>query len=168
MGPEMRLLPLRTVTLVSDLPPAALAGVLSREVGADPGLPFTGSVAGGRFVITRLREFRSTFMPVLRGSLAPAPGGGTRVRLRLAPPGVVVLFMAIWLGFLAAVAAMIVAARTLGTDRSALWLLAPAGLAGLSWHLMASVFAADAHWAVEHVLGRLAPLRRESPPADGN
>jgi hypothetical protein len=159
----MSLLPLRTVTLLSDLDPSALAGALCREVGEDPRLPFTGSVAGERFVITRLREFRSTFMPVLRGSLAPAPGGGTRVLLRLAPPGVVVLFMAIWLGFLAAVAAMIVAARALGADRSALWLLGPAGLAGLSWHLMASVFAADAHWALEHLLGRLAHLRREPP-----
>jgi hypothetical protein len=157
------LLPLRTVTLVSDLDPPALAVLLRQAIGGDPGQPFSGAATDGGFVITRLREYRSTFMPVLRGTLALAPGGGTRVRLRLSPPAVVIVFMAIWLGFLGAVAALIAFARALGGGRSLLWLLAPGGLAGLSWHVMASVFAADARWALEHLLERVPALTPDDP-----
>jgi len=159
----MNLLPLRTVALVSDLAPPALTERLREAIGEGPGRPFSGSVADAGFRITRLRDFRSTAMPVLRGALAPAPGGGTSVRLRLAPARVVVVFMAIWAGFLAAVAALVVGAHALDGRRSLLWLLAPGGLAALSWHVMASVFAADAHWAVEHLLERLPALRPERP-----
>jgi hypothetical protein len=165
MSPDMALLPLRTVPLGSDLAPPALAAVLRQAIGDGADLPFSGSVGDAGFVGTRLREYRSTFMPVLRGALAPAPGGGTRVRLRLAPPAIVVVFMAIWLGFLAAVGALIVAAHALSAGRSLLWLLAPAALAALSWQVMVSVFAADARWALEHLLERLPALRREDDPA---
>ena len=161
----MNLLPLRTVALASDLAPQALLACLREAIGDDPGRPFSGSLAGAGFVVTRLQEFRSTAMPVLRGTVAPAQGGGSSVRLRLAPARIVVVFMAIWLGFLGAVAALIVAAHALTAGRSLLWLLAPGGLAALSWHVMASVFAADAHWAVEHLLERLPALRRETPLA---
>jgi len=163
MRPGMSFLPLRTVALVSPLPPAALAEELRQAIGDDPGQPFCGAATDGGFAITRLREYRSTFMPVLRGTLALAPGGGTRVRLRLSPPAVVIVFMAIWLGFLAAVAALIAGARALGGGRSLLWLLAPGGLAGLSWHVMASVFAADARWALEHLLERVPDLTPDGP-----
>ena len=160
----MDLLPVRTVSLSSDLPPAELVDLLRGAIGDGPRAHFAGSVGSDRFAIVRMNEFRSTFMPLLRGSLAPAAGGGTRVRLRLTPPRTVVVFMIMWLGFLAAVAAMIVAAHALYAGRSLLWLLAPAALAALSWHVMASVFAADARWAVEHLLERVPGLRPQHPP----
>lgn len=157
----MNLIPTRTLSLVSDLPPAALADLLRGVVGDGPAAPFDGSVAADRFVIRRMNEFRSTYLPLLSGSLAAAPGGGTRVRLRLRPPGMVVLFMAIWLGFLAAVAALVVLAHARVPGRSLLLLLAPGGLAAVSWLAMASVFAADARWAVEHLLEQVPALRPE-------
>jgi hypothetical protein len=160
----MDLLPVRTVPLASDLPPARLVEVLRGAIGEGLRAHFAGSVRSDRFAIVRMNEFRSTFMPLLRGSLAPAPGGGTRVRLRLSPPHTVVVFMVMWLGFLAAAAAMIVAAHARDAGRSLLWLLAPAGLAALSWYVMASVFAADARWAVEHLLERVQALCPECPP----
>lgn len=153
----MDLLPVRTVHLAAGAPPAALAGALRRVIGDAPAAPFAGSCADDRFVITRMNEFRSTIMPSLRGSLAAGPGGGTAVRLRLRPAGTVFVFMGIWLGFLAAAAALIVAARAPGTG--GLLLLAPAGLAAFSWYLMAAVFAADARWAVEHLLETVPELR---------
>ncbi|HEY5997923.1 MAG TPA: hypothetical protein VI078_01285 [bacterium] len=159
----MVLLPLRTVSLASDLAPPALVPRLRLAIGEGPGQPFSGSVTDAGFVITRLREFRSTAMPVLRGQIAPAPGGGAAVRLRLAPARIVVVFMVIWLGFLGAVAALVVASHALDARRSLLWLLAPGGLAALSWHVMGSVFAADARWALEHLLERLPALRPETP-----
>jgi hypothetical protein len=160
----MHLLPVRVVPLASDLPPAALREALRGVVGDDPSLPFTGAVRDDGFAITRMNEFRSTFMPLLRGSVCAGAGGGTRVRVRLRPPGTVVVFMAIWLAFLAAVAAMIVAARASDPGRSLLPLLAPAVLGAGSWLLMTAVFAADSRWAVERLVELVPALRPDGTP----
>lgn len=159
----MNLFPVKTIPLATDLSPAALAGLLRETIRDDPAAPFSGSVAAGGFVISRLNEFRSSFMPLLRGSFSPAPGGGTGVRLRLSPPGTVLVFMTIWLGFLAVVAAVIVGAHAQDANRSLLPLLLPAGLAAISWLVMVSVFRADARWAVAHLLERMPALRPPSP-----
>jgi len=160
----MNLLPVRVVPLASDLPPGALADLLRGVVGDGPAAPFAGAVAADGFVITRMNEFRSTVMPLLRGSLFAKPGGGTGVMLRLRPPGTVIVFMGIWLAFLAAVAAVaavIVVAHARDAGRSLLWLLAPAGLGALSWFLMTAVFTADARWAVEHLVESVPALHRD-------
>ena len=154
----MVLLPFRVVPLDSDLPPGALAGLLRGVVGDSLPAPFAGAVAADGFVITRMNEFRSTVMPRLQGSFFAKPGGGTGVLLRLRPPGTVIVFMGIWLAFLAAVAAVIVVAHARDSARSLLWLLAPAGLGVSCWFLMTGVFAADARWAVEHLVERIPEL----------
>ena len=164
MPEAMHLLPVRAVTLASDLPPAALSEALRRVVGNGPAQPFAGSVAADGFVITRMNEYRSTIMPLLRGRLLAKPGGGTGLILRLRPPGTVVAFMGIWLAFLVAVAAMIVFAHARDASRSLLLLLAPAGLGAFSWFLMAAVFDADARWAVEHLVEAIPALRQEEIP----
>jgi hypothetical protein len=160
MAGVMDLIPVRTVLLATDHPPAALADLLRSVIGAGPPVPFTGSVAADGFVITRMNEFRSLSVPLVRGRYAALPGGGTRVRLRLRPPGIVIAFMAIWLGFLATVAALIVGAHLRDPGRSLLPLLAPAGLAALSWALMVSVSAAEDRWALERLLEAIPALRR--------
>jgi hypothetical protein len=155
----MNLLPARSLALVSALPPAALADVLRAAIGDGPAATYAGRADADRFFISRINDFRSTVMPVFRGALAAAPGGGTAVRLRLSPPGTIVAFMAIWLAFLAATAALLVAARAADPGRSALWPLAPAGLAAGSWALMVAVFDANAGWAVRHLLEHVPALR---------
>ena len=140
----MDFLPVRVVPLASDLPPGALADLLRGVVGDGPAAPFSGAVAADGFVITRMNEFRSTVMPLLRGSLFAKPDGGTGVTLRLRPPGTV-----------------IVVAHARDTGRSLLWLLAPAGLGALGWFLMTAVFTADARWAVEHLVESVPSLRRD-------
>jgi len=156
----MNVLPVRAVPLASDEPPGALLEQLRGIVGDGPAAPFAGSVAADGFVITRMKEFRTTFMPRLRGGLSATPDGGTGVVLRLRPPGTVIAFMGIWLGFLAAVAALIVVAHLRGAGRGLLVLLAPAGLGAFSWFLMNAVFAIDAGWAVERFLESVPALRR--------
>lgn len=165
----MKLIPLRTVPLVSDLPPAEITALLGGSVGNGPTAPFLGSVGTDAFVISRIKEYRSTNLPVLRGRLDPAPGGGTRVALHARPPGVVAVFMTIWLGFLAAVAALVVGAHAQDSSRSLLLLAAPAGVAGLSWLLMCAVFDTDARWAIERFLAMLPALRPDTglPPGPG-
>jgi hypothetical protein len=154
----MSLLPVRVVPLASDLPPGVLAETLRGVVTSGPASPFTGAVAADGFVIARMNEFRSTVMPLLRGRCSAGPGGGTRVLLRLSPPRTVVAFMGIWLTFLAALAAIIVAAHARDAGPTLLALLVPAGLGAFSWFLMNSVFAADARWAVEHLVEAVPAL----------
>jgi len=156
----MNLLPVRVVPLASDLAPGALADLLRGLVGDGPAASFSGAVTADGFIITRMNEFRSTVMPLLRGRLFAKAGGGTGVMLRLRPPGTVIVFMGIWLAFLAAVAAVIVVAQTREPGRSLVWLLAPAGLGACSWFLMTAVFTADARWAVEHLVELVPALRR--------
>lgn len=160
----MNLLPVRIVPLASDLSPDALADLLRGVVGNDPNARFAGRVSADGFVLTRMNEFRSTIMPLLHGGFRPTPGGGTRVRLRLRPPGTVVAFMGIWLAFLAALAALVVFVHGRDCDRSLLILLAPAGLGALSWYLMTAVFSADARWAVVHLLESIPALHPEEIP----
>jgi hypothetical protein len=155
----MGLLPFQIVPLVSDLPPGEVAARLRECIAAGPDAPFDGSTAADGFLVTRVREYRSTAMPLVRGSLAPAPGGGTVIRLRLRPPTVVVVFMGVWLGFLGALAAMVVVAHAADAGRSLLPLLVPAGLAAASWALMVSVFTADARWALQSLM-RALPFAR--------
>lgn len=162
----MDLLPLMRVSLASELPPGAVADQLKALIGDGPTAAFSGCVAGGGFVVTGVREYRSTSMPALRGNLAAAPGGGTDVLVRLRPSNTVIAFMVIWLGFLAAVAVLMLAARAHGSDRSLLLPLAPATLAAFSWYLMLSVFAADARWALESLTTAVPALRRHAPAPD--
>lgn len=156
----MNLLPIRTVALASELSPADLADSLRGAVGDDPAAPFAGSVAADHFVIDHVREFRSTFMPLARGDIAATAGGGCQVRLRLRPHSIVFVFMSIWLGFLASVAGVIAVAHARDSGRSLVPLLAPIGLAGFSWWLTCSVFAAEARWTLECLLERVPALRR--------
>jgi hypothetical protein len=154
----MNLLPAQTVHLASDLPPAALADALRALIGAGLDAPFAGRVDTESFLITRMRDYRSAHLPVLRGRLAPA-GGGTAVRLRLRAHPSVFWLAGIWSLFLAAFAGIIGAGHALNPARSLLLLLIPAGLAAFSWYLTVAVFAAEARWALRHLCEK-APLRR--------
>jgi len=162
----MNLLPFRVVPLASALSPGALSELLRGVVGAGPPAPFSGTVAADGFVITRMNELRGTALPLLRGTLVAQTGGGTGVLLRLRQHRIVSVFMGIWLGFLAAVAAVIVAAHARDAGRSLLWLLAPAGIGAFSWYLMAEVFAAEARWAAEHLVESIPALRFDGIGAD--
>jgi hypothetical protein len=159
----MNLLPVRVVLLTADLAPGALADLLRGLVGDGPAAPFTGAVAPDGFVIARMNEYRSTIMPLLRGTIRVKADGGTGVDLRLRPPGTIIVFMGIWLAFLAAVAAVIGLAHARDTGRSLLWLLVPAGLGAFSWFLMTAVFTADARWAVQHLVESVPALHATDP-----
>jgi len=156
----VRLLPLLTDEFTAAAPPPAVVAALRRAVGdrgAPGGFPFSGSVTDEGFVITRFNEYRSTFMPHVRGRLRPAPGG-TLVHLTLRPHWSVLAFMGIWLLFLAAFAVIVLASRALDPSRSLLPLAVPAGLAAFSWFLMVGVFAADARWAILRLRERVPGL----------
>jgi hypothetical protein len=162
----MNLLPVRVVPLVSDLPPAALVERLRGAIGDGAAAPFAGGVTADGFVISRVNEFGSTVMPRLRGSILAGPDGGARVSLRLRPSGIVVVFMVIWLAFLAAFAAIVVVAHARAAGRSLLPLLVPAGLGAFTWYLMAAVFDADARWAVERLVASIPALQPVGRTAD--
>lgn len=155
----MRLLPLLSVALESDLDPEAFALALHSRVGEGEGAAFSGRVSARGLTITAMRAYRSSHLPVVSGRLSPLPGGGTSARLRLRPHGAVILFMAIWLLFLATTALGLLWQRAALPERPLWPLLVPGGLAGLSWLLLNGVFAADARWVLAHLLERVPELR---------
>ena len=111
-----------------------------------------------------MNEFRSTIMPLLRGRCSARAGRRHPGAAAPEPPGTVVVFMGIWLAFLAAFAAIIVAAHARNAGRSLLPLLVPAGLGAFSWYLMTAVFAADARWAVERLVESVPALHPDGNP----
>jgi len=155
----MGLLPFAAVEYASALPPAELLGRLARLIGEGPETPFAGRVGPAGFVVAGVREYRTTFLPVLRASV-DASGGGSRVRLRARPHGTVLVFLAIWLAFLAVAAALAVAWRLLGPGHSALWVAGPALLLALTWRLVSGVFGAELRWTLER-------LREAAPELGG-
>lgn len=154
----MHLATTAAVTLRSDLPPAELAAALRPLIGP-AGAPFDGKVGEDGFLLSRVNGFHGAYRPVARGTVRPS-AGGSEVLLRLRPHRQVFLFMGIWLLFLAAFAAIVAVGHALDPARSLLPLLIPAGLALLSWHLTAGVFAAEARWTVERLLEEAPALRR--------
>lgn len=155
----MLLIPWLVRDLESNLPPRALAAALRAHVAKGSGTAFSGRVSPEGMTVIGMREYRSTFLPVISGRFT-ARGRGTAVHIRMRPPAAVIVFMGIWFLFLAVVSGGIVGLRLLSTGRTLLPLLLPAGLAGLSWHVMVGVFAADCRWALEHLLERVPELRR--------
>jgi hypothetical protein len=58
--------------------------------------PFTGKVFESSFEIARQINYRNSFLPICKGTLA-RDGDGTRVEVKLAMHDFVVVFMALWL-----------------------------------------------------------------------
>ena len=153
----MGLLPIAALDLESKLPPEVLLGHLRAAIGGHPGAPFAGEARPGRFRITRVNEYRTTFLPVVTGSILPA-GGGSAVRLRMRPHASVLVFLAIWLAFLAVVTGLAVAWRLRSPANSALWLAGPALLAAVTWRIVSGVFSAEARWLVGHLQATIPAL----------
>ena len=94
------MLPRRRFTIQSALPPEQARSRLMGAIGPArtsvlqqrDSRPFTGSMTGAAFSITRASQGRNSFRPLIRGSVEPAPGG-TRVEGTMRLHQVVVLFM---------------------------------------------------------------------------
>jgi len=61
---------------------------------------FLGNVCDRDFKIRRIIGYRNSFLPVIRGTVAPRPGGGSHVRLVMALHFGVAVFMLGWFGVL--------------------------------------------------------------------
>ncbi len=108
------------------------------------GRPFVGRIDGGEFEIRRITVYRSTFLPVLRGTVLHG-AGGAEILLRMRPHRQVIFFLVIWYGFLLAASLLI---AVLGEGAQRLLLLLPLGLGAATWVLSALVFESDCRWAV--------------------
>ena len=67
------------------------------------GAPFIGSVLDDSFKMQRNIRYRNSFLPMIRGRIAPY-GVGTRVSVTMFLHPVVVIFMIFWLSMVASVA----------------------------------------------------------------
>jgi len=61
--------------------------------------PFEGEVREDGFTISRVINYRNSFLPVIEGKVV-AKGDGSELHVELRPARAVRLFLSIWLGFL--------------------------------------------------------------------
>ena len=108
----MKWLPYENFYIDTNLKPDAAQAALKTEVGPDPGSPFRkifsqrtesyflGDVDYGTFQIRRQTYYRNSFLPRITGTIEPYIGG-SRVRVKMKPDMLVIIFMCMWMGFAA-------------------------------------------------------------------
>ena len=108
----MAVLPYRKIELYSPLPAEAVALALGNAVEPKRWLrfgagsrPFEGAVTQSSFDIRRIISYRNSFVPQIRGTIAPE-GGGSRISITMQLHLAVAIFMTLWLSavFLAVIA----------------------------------------------------------------
>jgi hypothetical protein len=122
--------------------------------------PFEGEVTAGAFDLRRIISYRNSFLPRIRGTIAPIPDG-SRVAVTMSLHPSVLVFMTAWLGFtgLAAVALLVAALRGAGSAYQA---LGPAVMFLFGWGMTLGAFSFEARRA-ERVLAEIISV----PPGVG-
>jgi hypothetical protein len=87
----------RLVSVVS--PGVSFWGTPKPSIGESGQPPeFLGKVYDRDFKIRRIIRYRNSFLPIIRGTVAPRPGGGSHVRLVMALHVAIAVFMLGWFG----------------------------------------------------------------------
>jgi hypothetical protein len=159
----MTLLPYRRYQADSGAAPSAVEDALRASVeprrmvrlGAGT-LPFEGEVGAGVFEVQRIIGYRNSFLPRIRGTIAPSPEGSrVTVTMRLHPT--VFVFMTVWLCFAGIGCAVLVVAALRGTG-SAYQPLGPALMFVLGWAMVSGGFFFEARRA-ERLLADIMSAR---------
>lgn len=61
--------------------------------------PYEGKIVGSNFTISRIIQYRNSFLPVVKGEISTFLSQ-TQIRVKMQPPTYVILFMSIWLGII--------------------------------------------------------------------
>ena len=99
---------------------------------------FQGTITRDGFKITRIINYRNSFLPIISGFLHPGPSGiSVAIRMRLHP--IITAFMFVWFGVALGIVAFIAALFGRQTEEH-LVLLIPFGMLFFGWALMSGVF----------------------------
>jgi hypothetical protein len=75
-----------------------LTGVFS-EFTRNNTKPYQGVCARNKFEISRIINYRNSFIPVISGEVSSYLGVESRIHIKMKPHSFVIVFMCIWLGF---------------------------------------------------------------------
>jgi len=102
------ILPYEQYTFVTKLSTTEVAKRIAENTGLRPqmisftrrDIPntlFTGFVSGDRFELSRVIQYKNSFLPLIKGKMTPFLGK-TEISISMAPMRSVLIFMCIWLG----------------------------------------------------------------------
>ena len=163
----MKLLPRDSFTIHTALSPEAVAATLETWVEPKQWLrfgrgekAFEGEYSSRGFKISRIINYRNSFIPVVRGTFRPGPRGVT-IAVTMTLHLFVWIFLGIWLGFLTLVGALFVASVPGGKSHFDTPMLIPLGMVAFGLALMNIPFwieAARARTLLQDMFG--APISR--------
>jgi hypothetical protein len=148
----MPLLPHYKFELQSPLTPDRVVETLAGSVepkrwlrlrGGD--CPFQGKVTESEFEISRIIRYRNSFLPQIRGTIAP-DRAGSRVSISMRLHYFVLVFMALWFSFVAMGCAISIVALALGSG-NAIGVVITAGMVVFGWALCVGSFTFEARKA---------------------
>lgn len=92
----MKILPWRTLQLPTALAPSEAATLFAESVGE--GRTFRGERGDElHFEVTRIIDYRNSFLPVIRIAFEPREGGGALVHVRMRLHIAIAIFGAVWM-----------------------------------------------------------------------
>ena len=145
----------RTARIETPLAEDEAAARMTDLVGEEDSRPFRGQADARGFAIEEIREYRTSFLPRVRGTYVRTPVG-VDLSLSLRPHREVVIFLTVWGLFLLVVSALIVVFSLSGHTGRLLLLAAPGALGTLTYYLSFRVFTNDCRWTLlslrEHLL----------------
>jgi hypothetical protein len=113
---------------------------------------FEGEVTAGAFDLRRIISYRNSFLPRIRGTIAPTPEG-SRIAVTMSLHPAVFVFMTAWLGF-TGIAALVLFVAVLRGAGSAYQPLGPAVMFLFGWGMTLGAFSFEARRA-ERVLAEI-------------
>ena len=146
----------RAFSLATPMPRDRISELLREQI-LSPGMPsgmdwegraFVGRAEGNTFTIRGFLNYRSSFLPMVRGRILDGEEG-TSLEIRMGPHREVVTFLSIWLFFLALCVLVLLFASTKASRF--FFIPIPVGLALFSWILGALVFESDCRWALGEI-----------------
>lgn len=137
----MSFLPYEKLTISTYLGVEEAINRLANAVDAPKSLPLTwpfgkrsdkayeGKISGDRFKISRIINYRNSFLPIVEGKIQTDPfGSGTRIEITMRLHEVVIIFMLIWLSMVGWGAVLFTLAFLAEPKKIGLFALIPAGM----------------------------------------
>ncbi len=150
---ELLALPWRRYEILTHMQPAEALEAISRVTGSRGSIlhpvrrrtsDFEGAVGPDGFEINRVIRYRNSFLPMIAGRLAPAPGG-TLVTISMRPWWFAMLFWLFWMTFVAAFLAAMLLAKT--AQNRSVGILVGAGMLVFGYLICSAGFGLEARWA---------------------
>jgi hypothetical protein len=104
-----RYLPIENYVLTTQLSPQEVHNRIAANIEPKAGIrifliprnaskPYEGQIYNNQFTISRIINYRNSFLPIIKGSIATYLNQ-THIAITMKPPTFVLIFMGVWMGF---------------------------------------------------------------------